>query len=505
MSLSLVPPAVSVPTASQAPTYPTPQRLPHLNPPATLQTLPYDVFHLITRHLDYRTIISLSTTNRAFHLSLDPDAVASTDARRSFYLKAERFPQHRDRLTCFTCYRLLPSSSFGERQARGRRGKNGSRPDLASTRFCWECASAHRLYEHLRAIKKGGLLWYLCHRCGEFKLRSQRCERDRCSPPREIGQKSAFEMLPLDLQKRIFGMLDYEDAIYLSQTNQYFHSAVKPVEDTTVRSRYLFVRRKEEYRSIRTAVRWGCFSCFKVKTRDRFPPSADRLRKKTAWMRRCLACTQRQHAGTPEGEEELRRWKLQRLCRLCRDLRVDGKECGGCVRRLDRKRRNGKVTEKEKSTGEERVNNEVLDGMDMLWRDEGEMRAEEEAAVILPLSETGTIGSKKSEDGTAKTEDEMLEDVLLLWKWAVGLCSSSIVAVEDDERKISSEYVAIAGDGGPTGSVAADRGSTTPATRCMSPRLTSVPSRQRIRDTRIMGPVVERMRRWFLRHSEWER
>jgi hypothetical protein len=45
----------------------------------------------------------------------------------------------------------------------------------------------------------------------------------------------------------VCGRLEYRDAIMLAQTSRYLRGVVRPVEWTSVRSRYLFVRGKEGY------------------------------------------------------------------------------------------------------------------------------------------------------------------------------------------------------------------------------------------------------------------
>ncbi|KAB5566323.1 hypothetical protein GE09DRAFT_732521 [Coniochaeta sp. 2T2.1] len=187
-------------------------------------------------------ITAVSFPSARFDASLGPLALASREATSDHYLEVDQSPRHQDKLACFRCFRLLPKSSVGHGHSRGRRGKNGTRPELRGTRFCWECATKHRLYPELRAVKKDGMWWYLCHRCGVYKLRSEICERAYCSPRSPTAGNSVFEEFPLRLQKQIFRLLDYRDAIRLAQTSHHFHAALHPAEDAPIQSRYLFVR-----------------------------------------------------------------------------------------------------------------------------------------------------------------------------------------------------------------------------------------------------------------------
>ena len=88
-----------------------------------LAYLPSNILSIICSYLDYQSLIYLSTTNRAFHRSIDPVALSNPYDRMAFIMRAARdFPQHRPSTTnagnfeCYVCYRVRGYRYFARNQ-----------------------------------------------------------------------------------------------------------------------------------------------------------------------------------------------------------------------------------------------------------------------------------------------------------------------------------------------------------------------------------------------------
>ncbi|KAK4460750.1 hypothetical protein QBC42DRAFT_347770 [Cladorrhinum samala] len=302
-----------------------------------LDQLPLDIlFHLTTHHLDFQTAFSLSFTTRALHASLDPRTLCSSETITSFYLQAERYPQNirAARLTCFRCLELLPLDRFADSQRRGPRGRNGHDARRRSSRFCFDCAAKHKLYAHLRGVKRGGLTWYLCHLCGRWKQKDAADDDDdddnvngsktlgssRCCWPRSAGDGKPIPRakgrgaqkvlmretkccggdadgppnvtaasrqlqeigpplgrLPDAILQKILGFCGYGDLVSLKKTSRFFRKRVEPVRDCrSVYSMFCWVMeiwktgRGTYSRLGRPDWRRPCFGCFRRREDEQF-------------------------------------------------------------------------------------------------------------------------------------------------------------------------------------------------------------------------------------------
>jgi len=385
---------------------------------ASLETIPLEVLLEVTKHLDFGEVLALSTLNRAMKAFAQPMTVASDETKRTFFLRAERFPQHSagaGRLTCFTCWRLLPRDAFGDGEATGRKGKWAAAHHrrFAGHRFCWTCAAAHRLYPDNQAIRKGPHLWYLCHDCGLFKLRSQRCERnpqpavaaaadgrprvDRiCTPPLAAPAPSPLERLPAALQQRVFGHLGYRDAVMLAQTSRRLQGAVDP-QAASLGDKVDFVR--AQHAAHGAAAFHACYACFRVRHRARFTADqfarADDAARRGAWRRliwtACRRCATRAwDASTAEGRAARAAWEARRWCWRCTGV-VAGEAdwlaaencCRPCAARDDVVAARGEVRAARRRAAEaaEAAGDAVLDGVAPWVAEQEEQRERVEAAM----------------------------------------------------------------------------------------------------------------------------
>ena len=237
----------------------------------TLQHLPLDILFQVVAYCDYGSALSLAMTSSSLRAATNPTELVSTGEKHDFFLRVERFKQHADKLACFTCFRILPRDDFARSMQLGRHGKSSGARHKRTQRFCWTCAAAHRLYSDRLPVRKGSFCYYLCHRCGQFNLPSERCSADACRPPPVVvaipPKPSKLQELPGAVQQRIFSMLEYRDAIRLAQTNSYFHEAVDP-QSCAIHSKFVLVERVVQRRRRLTGSprgSWACYGCFTVK------------------------------------------------------------------------------------------------------------------------------------------------------------------------------------------------------------------------------------------------
>lgn len=158
-------------------------------PRSGIERLPPRVQRRIFSHLDYASLIYLSTMNRHFQRAVDPQAMASPADKIRFVLQAAReFPQHRPcergpdfrpgNFECYACFRVRGPEHFDALQrqhahvdAAGRlvldrppRPDAGDRP-VSLRRFCIQCGVALGLHAPLDCLTtKTGLDLWVC-RC----------------------------------------------------------------------------------------------------------------------------------------------------------------------------------------------------------------------------------------------------------------------------------------------------------------------------------------------------
>lgn len=91
--------------------------------PSLIERLPQELQRLVFSHLDYQTLIHLSTMNRYFHQTIDPQGMADPADKAQFVMRAAKdFPQHRPsekghdykpgNFECYVCFRVRSPEHF---------------------------------------------------------------------------------------------------------------------------------------------------------------------------------------------------------------------------------------------------------------------------------------------------------------------------------------------------------------------------------------------------------
>ncbi|KAI1858241.1 hypothetical protein JX265_010909 [Neoarthrinium moseri] len=207
-----------------------------------------DMVALIVDELGYKDARALSLTCQQFYayVPLQPSSRWSKSDIMTYLNVAQVWDGNANRLACFAerHLRVLHKSQFADCMQRGGYAKEGS---LNFKRICWDCCAAlgrDGPFHHLAIIHKNKEQFVLCHECHRWSTVNDKCKsipiRDEnfmiqgrltvCRPfgQSEIGDKSRFEMLPVDIQNRIVGMLSYQDRIMLCQANRHFRHTVDP-------------------------------------------------------------------------------------------------------------------------------------------------------------------------------------------------------------------------------------------------------------------------------------
>lgn len=93
-----------------------------------LERLPMELQRMIIARLDYQALILLSSTNRFFNKTVDPQALAGEPDKLQFVMRAAKdFPQHRPsekaseyhpgNFECYICFRVRSPECFDALQA----------------------------------------------------------------------------------------------------------------------------------------------------------------------------------------------------------------------------------------------------------------------------------------------------------------------------------------------------------------------------------------------------
>ncbi|KAL6876993.1 hypothetical protein J3F83DRAFT_433040 [Trichoderma novae-zelandiae] len=91
--------------------------------PSLVERLPQELQRLVFSHLDYQSLIHLSTMNRYFHRTIDPQRMADPADKAQFVMRAAKdFPQHRPsekghdykpgNFECYICFRVRSPEHF---------------------------------------------------------------------------------------------------------------------------------------------------------------------------------------------------------------------------------------------------------------------------------------------------------------------------------------------------------------------------------------------------------
>jgi hypothetical protein len=322
--------------------------------PIKFPELPFDIHFEVASHLDYRTVMALTETSRYFHNHIDPRKCLPEDQQEEFLGIADQRKHNVAVWACFTCYRMLPIDAFGDRMRKLKTGTHGAQLTRNRTRFCVECAIKHKLYDHLVPTRKGKLLYYLCHQCGRFQTKSNKCQQvfipedgemkkvtvcwDGPAAPREL---TPFEALPTNIHKKLARYLGYSDILRLSQVSRHMLESVKPAASVPLHERFFFVRQKwladvqslwpNQAMSVYDTL--PCYACFRIRPKNRFTErqllNSGTHNRENYWKRRCNACISRLYR-TPDNAD-LREFRLRRMCGTCGLLRYKNRPCEGCL------------------------------------------------------------------------------------------------------------------------------------------------------------------------------
>ncbi|KAH6874558.1 hypothetical protein B0T10DRAFT_415178 [Thelonectria olida] len=129
--------------------------------PSLLERLPDELQRLVFSNLDYQSLIFLSTMNRHFHRTINPQEMADPLDKFQFVMRAAKdFLQHRPsekgqyyqpgNFECYICFRvrkpehfdvLQPQSAYVDIHGRAVSGREPSPVDrlVPLRRFCIEC------------------------------------------------------------------------------------------------------------------------------------------------------------------------------------------------------------------------------------------------------------------------------------------------------------------------------------------------------------------------------
>ncbi|KAH7133426.1 hypothetical protein B0J13DRAFT_101714 [Dactylonectria estremocensis] len=173
---------VSSPARPAAPSLPL-SRQPKPSMASPIERLPEELQRLVISRLDYQSLILLSTVNRHFHRTVNPQALASQLDKLEFVMRAAKdFPQHRPsekgqdhqpgNFECYICFRvrmpehfdtLQPHSAYFDLYGRVVSGRAPCPKDRLTPlrRFCIECGVKYGLHAPSDCLttKTGQDLW----------------------------------------------------------------------------------------------------------------------------------------------------------------------------------------------------------------------------------------------------------------------------------------------------------------------------------------------------------
>ncbi|KAH6609005.1 hypothetical protein Trco_002351 [Trichoderma cornu-damae] len=184
--------------------------------PSLIERLPQEIQKVVFSHLDYQSLIHLSTMNRYFYQTINPQGMADPADKAQFVMRAAKdFPQHRPsekghdykpgNFECYICFRVRSPEHFDMLQPQSvyvdvnghivRDREPDSRTDklIMLRRFCISCgveAGIHAPFDCL-TTRTGRDLWVCrCRRVWSKPgcLRCPDCHGDcPLRPRRKLG------------------------------------------------------------------------------------------------------------------------------------------------------------------------------------------------------------------------------------------------------------------------------------------------------------------------------
>lgn len=317
---------------------------------ARLDDLPFDIYCLIAVYLEYGDVLRLKATNKRLNELMYLEKVVPKRVRSEALQYADHplgySCQHDRRLwACFGCERFLPEEAFGDRMRQLKDYKAGRKKSQSSLRRCWTCAINERVYEHLQPVKKQGIFYYFCHKCGRMQTESRRCKNVAstgvrgssldttvCFDDQPVPVRGAFENLPLNVFERIVQNTELLDAISMRQVNRYMRDTVE-TDWVPLHRRFEFIRQWEPGSdAVDITLRLPCYACFTAKPYKKFP-SRQHTRFKdhpeTFWKRRCNACVDSLYRT--QTHRALNEFSHRAVCETCKLLKDERDSCLGCL------------------------------------------------------------------------------------------------------------------------------------------------------------------------------
>lgn len=173
-----------------------------------IERLPNELQRIVFSHLDYQSLIYLSTMNRYFHRAIDPQAMANGIDKAQFVMRAAKdFPQHRPsekshdyrpgNFECYICFRvrspdhfdmLQPQSAYVDAHGclvRNREPDVRTDRQVTLRRFCVDCGVAEGLHAPFDCLttRTGKDLWVCSCRQVWSKPACLRCPECRGDCP----------------------------------------------------------------------------------------------------------------------------------------------------------------------------------------------------------------------------------------------------------------------------------------------------------------------------------
>ncbi|CEJ88681.1 hypothetical protein VHEMI04789 [[Torrubiella] hemipterigena] len=154
------------------------------NMPSGIERLPEDVQGMVYSRMDYQSLIHLSTMNRHFHGTIDPQRMADAADKAQFVMRAAKdFPQHRPsekghdykpgNFECYICFKVRSADHFDMLQPQHawidayghvvseRDPIPGVDSKISLRRFCIECGVKEGLHAPFDCLttRTGRDLW----------------------------------------------------------------------------------------------------------------------------------------------------------------------------------------------------------------------------------------------------------------------------------------------------------------------------------------------------------
>jgi hypothetical protein len=267
----------------------------------------------------------------------------------------------------------------------------------------------------LRGVKRDGVVYYPCGRCGVARVRGQRCGREVCTVVVEGGVPARVEELPRGVLERVCAELEYVDLLRLKAASRRLRGAVDPLKMCRdVFSMGVYVMKGMSARRAGTGgLQWrptACYGCFRLRNFRHFSPEQWELH---SWSvrgdftrRRCWECLRKFYHPQLADVAARERCHRQALCGACECLRFKDEDCKGCVVYKDK-------IERARLRG---LKNAAKGPSTIFWDEEEEyvLRLDEDTATMAVVydPEPDILFTIFDEDPPVLVDDELESDLL---------------------------------------------------------------------------------------------